>query len=336
MKSSKLNLTAFLPTRQDVMGGAVWGFVAFAVLLGLAWHKGSDAPVPAAASATGSLLLENANAAPSGNAPARIAMTPLPASWATNTEIVEGHRVPFINAQQQHVFDLYKRPAAAAVEKPRLAIMAYGIGFDAETTKNAISVLPPEAGIALMPSAPYAERVKGLVRSERRELWVNIPSENLDDSVNEGAATLKTNTPPRGNISYLYNALGDLQDYTGVALSPNSKLAATYNDMLPIIEELALRGLGLVSANNVPALDQMQAAGNTKLPYLASAIDVSAPPVPDAIRAQLDSALSSAQSSGNAFVVLSNINPRILNVLQEWLTLHRSEFVLVPPSALMD
>ncbi len=324
-----MKLAGLLPSRKEVAGGVIWGFVAFVLLLGLAWNKGRQIPAPPTPSAMGSLLLEG------GAMPAQPPTRALPVNWEENTQLVDGKRVPFINAKGERVFDLYKR-AVAPSDKPKIALMAFGLGFDAEITRAALATLPPEAGLAVMPSAPYADRLIRLVRDERREVWAHLPTENRDETVNEGVEAMKTNTPPRGNLAFLYNGLDAMRDYVGVTFSPNSALTASSSDMQPLIQDLGTRGVGIASLNALPALDQMQLASQAKTPFIASAINATQTPMPDDIRAELDKALSGAQSGGSAFVALTLVNERILAVVNEWITLHRSEFSLVPPSALTD
>lgn len=334
-----MKLAGLLPSRKEALGGVLWGAVAFALLLGLAWNKGHNAPAPATPTAIGSLLLSTDDKAtasrPSIMAP--MPARPMPANWESNTEIVDGKRLPTVTAQGERVFDLYRRPPAAATGgKPKIAFMAYGLGFDAEATRAALAAMAPETGLAIMPNAPYADRLQQLVRGERREVWVHLPSENRNASINEGGHALRTNTPPQGNIAYLNEALNAMRDYTGVTFSAGSALTASPNDMAPLIAALGARGLGIATANVMPALDQMKAAEAAKAPYLATAIDATASPMPDAIRARLDNALAGAQNGGSAFVIITRVNDRTLAVINEWISLHRNAFSLVPPSALTD
>lgn len=313
------------------MTGLLYGLSAFLIILLIAYGRGK--PPPDGPSATGSIAI-SPEIAPSAS------LSPLPANWQQYTLMLDGYRLPFINAKGERVFDLYKRPAPPAAaeqaDKPKLALLVMGLAYDGELTQTAMSALPPEAGIAIRPEAPYLEKLYPMVVNDRRELWLHMPSVNQDASINEGLNALKTKTPTVNNMQSFHKNLGAMHYYAGIALSPASALPASAEDIAPIIDDLGARGIGLITPDETPSLSLIQSAANAKVPYVPAAINASTSPLPDSIRARLDDGLERARVVGGALVVFQELNQKTLETLKEWLSLNKDQFTMVPPSALAN
>lgn len=271
---------------------------------------------------------------------ASVATAPISQDWNDYTDVVNDKRLPVIK-DAGRVFDAFRRrvttpaPVAGAPLRPMMGIMVLGLGFDKEASLKALATLPIEAGIALNAQAPYAADIFGAAQATGRELWAHVPTQNRDSTIDEGEKAVRFRAPAPGNIRQLHAAIGDLTHYIGVVFSPGSAVAASDDDMDPIMQELGQRGLGYGRMDPILSIATEQDAARYKVPVLPPAQIISYPPSAMDVQDHLDKTLRLAQESGGALAVIAEPNPVVINTLRQWLAAHAgADVTLVPPSAM--
>lgn len=305
-------------------------------VLGIGYMNGSSHRAPVNY-VTGSLTLEN-NSGQTGSVAVETA--PVSQDWNIYTEIVDDQRLPVLKEGQSSVFAAFRRRAAplapavaGAPAKPMMGIMVLGLGFNKDASLAALDSLPIETGIALNAEAPYATDVFG--GSNGRELWVHVPTQNSQPSIDEGANAVRYRAPAPSNVRMLQTALADLTNYVGIVFSPGSAVATSDDDMDPIMRELGTRGLAYGRLDPVLSLATEQDAVRYKVPVLPPGQSISSPPSPIDVQDHLDETLRLAQENGGALAVITEPNPVVIKTLKQWLSAHAgADFTLVPPSSM--
>lgn len=180
----------------------------------------------------------------------RPAVAPLPrAPFAGLTERGPAGLLPIIAANGRTSAQAYARPFTRDGNKPAIAIVIGGLGFNARATTQAIDELPPEVTLSFV---PYAQNLQGWIdraRARGHEVMLELPMEPFDpDADDTGPQTLLASAPSQQNITRLEQLLSRGSGYFGVTNYQGARFATSAQASQPIVQQLRRRGLVFISS----------------------------------------------------------------------------------------
>lgn len=143
----------------------------------------------------------------------------------------------------------YARPFTPQSNKPLLAVIIGGLGFNAAATTQAINELPPEITLSFVPYASNLQSWIDQARAHGHEVMLELPMEPFDSAADDtGPQTLLASATPQQNISHLEQLLSLGAGYFGVTNYQGARFATSGQASQPIVQALKRRGLVFVSS----------------------------------------------------------------------------------------
>ncbi len=216
----------------------------------------SSAPISAAPADTGKTAktrpepaggrtAPSPKAAPRSKQTAALPPVPDPALVAET----EKGPLPIVSADGRHSWRVYARPFDAPPNAPRIAIVIGDMGLSDMATRVAIERLPAPVTLAFN---PYADRLQMLIRQSRdagHEVMLQLPMEPATYPAEDpGPHALLTTLSPDANLARLEWLLGRFTGYVGVTNYMGAKFIASPDDLRPVMQALAARGLMFVDS----------------------------------------------------------------------------------------
>ncbi len=248
--------------------------------------------------------------------------------------------IPRIGANGETAFISYARPSITpelANEKTLIAIIITGLGLNETGTLDAIEKLPDAVTLAFAPYGRSLKRTSMAARNGGHEILLSLPLEPFDYPQNDpGPQTLLTDQPPRANLDRLFWLMGRFGGYIGVINHMGAKFTASAVDFSPIMEELALRGLGYIDDGSSKRSLAGNIAGNNRVAFGLGSVQIDSNPSREAILAKLAELEKKAQNSNGAIGIASAL-PISIKTISEWAnSLESKNIILVPASAIMS
>lgn len=155
--------------------------------------------------------------------------------------------------------------------KPRLGIILTGLGLNAQTTEDAIVRLPPEITLAFVPYAENLPRWIQLAREFGHEVLISLPLES-DGAADAGLGPrmMSTQASAQENLDRLRWLLSRSTGYVGVVTWEGEKFLGAGQQAVPVLQELALRGLLVVDSRQARSNIVQQQADVLGLPFAKS------------------------------------------------------------------
>ncbi len=180
----------------------------------------------------------------------RPAGPPLPrAPLAGLTEPGPNGPLPIVAANGRTPAQAYARPFTPQANRPMVAIVIGGLGFNARATAQAIDELPPEITLSFV---PYAADLQGWIdraRARGHEVILELPMEPFDpDADDTGPQTLLSSAPAQQNLQRLEQLLSKGSGYFGVTNYQGARFATSAQASQPVVQALRRRGLVFVSS----------------------------------------------------------------------------------------
>jgi polysaccharide deacetylase 2 family uncharacterized protein YibQ len=231
--------------------------------------------------------------------------------------------------------DAYARPRRLELGgRPKIALVVETRSLDGETLRAA-SRLPGDVTMSFSAALDAESGIERL-RREGREVWLRVPMEPLDYPLTDpGPKTLTTSASAAENIERLHWSLSRFTGYAGVLNEKGDRLLVHEPALVPVLKELADRGLLFVE--DAPPTRSLVPRIARGMGLRSGRIDLSF----DADRkgADLDAALAKfeaiAKKRGAAALAVS-ASPDVMERLAEWsLKLEARGFALVPLSAVV-
>lgn len=225
---------------------------------------------------------------------------------------------------------------AKAAKMPAVAIMIGGLGVGAAKTTDAIMKLPAAVTLAFTPYGADPAKLAERARAQRHEIFLQLPMEPYDFPDNDpGPQTLLTSLSAEQNMDRLYWHLSRMQGYAGVANFMGARFIATEAAMLPIVRDVAKRGLGLFDDGSSPRSVAPQIAGSQAMPFGKGDISIDAVPTANEIDRSLSKLESIARERGVAIGTASAL-PVSIDRIGAWIkTLDGRGILLVPLTTAM-
>jgi len=157
--------------------------------------------------------------------------------------------LPIVAANGRTPAQAYARPFAPHPNRPLVAVIIGGLGFNARTTTQAIDELPPEVTLSFVPYADNLQSWIDRARARGHEVLLELPMEPFDpDADDTGPQTLLASAPAQQNIARLEQLLSRGAGYFGVTNYQGARFATSAQASAPVVQALRRRGLVLISS----------------------------------------------------------------------------------------
>lgn len=268
------------------------------------------------------------------------ASAPPPVMAGIDPKLLEKSRYGMIPVMSGDLkpFNVYAAEAdrTKAAKMPVVAIVIGGLGVGAAKTTDAIMKLPGAVTLAFTPYGADPGKLAERARSQRHEIFLQIPMEPYDFPDNDpGPQTLLTSLTADQNTDRLYWHLSRMQGYAGITNFMGARFVATEPAMQPIIREASKRGLGFFDDGSSPRSIAPQAAGSLAVPFGKGDIALDAVPTPTEIDRALNKLEAVARERGVAVGTASAL-PVSIERVGVWIkTLSDRGILLVPLTTAM-
>jgi hypothetical protein len=244
--------------------------------------------------------------------------------------------IPRVSADGARPLVAYARPVtetAANAKMPRIALVVTGLGISSTSTGEALK-LPAAVSLAFAPYGTDLERTASRARGEGHELLLQLPMEPFDYPDNDpGPQTLLLSLAPEQNIDRMHWLMSRFQGYVGVANYMGSRFTASEPALLPVLREVAKRGLMYLDDGSSPRSLAGQIATGNGLAFAKASIMLDAVPTPNEIDRALMRLESMARDNGVAVGVATALPVSIAHLAKWAKTAESRGFLLVPISA---
>ena len=234
---------------------------------------------------------------PAGDKAEGDAAVPTAAMAGADPRLLEKTRYGMIpiSAENLKPFTAYAAPfdKARAAKMPVVAIVVGGLGIGAAKTSDAITRLPGAVTLAFTPYGSDPGKLAERARTQRHEIFLQIPMEPYDYPDNDpGPQTLLATLGAEQNLDRLFWHLGRLQAYAGIANFMGARFVATDAAMAPVIREAAKRGLGYFDDGSAPRSVAGSLAASQAMPFAKGDVAIDAVPT----SAEIDHALAKLET----------------------------------------
>jgi len=249
-------------------------------------------------------------------------------------------QLPKISSGGRKPSMIYARPyqQTDARDAPvRIAIMITGVGISSSGTREAIERLPGEVTLAF---APYGDGLQTWVNRARaggHEVMLQVPMEPFDYPDNDpGPHTLLTGTKTAENINRLNWLLSRFGGYFGITNYMGAKFTADDTALVPIMAELAARGLSFLDDGGSPRSRAVPVAVAKDIAAKSADVIIDAGQSRETIEEALRRLESVAKERGSAIGVGTAL-PITVKIISEWAkSLSSRGISLAPVSALLN
>lgn len=231
----------------------------------------------------------------------------------------------------------YARPYHATEDRPKIAIIVTGIGLNSKASELAITALPGEFDLGF---SPYGHKLQDWMDKSRQyghEGFLMIPTEPVQYPKNDpGPHTLLAGAPKRDNLKRLDWLLSQMTGYVGVINEMGSKLTASEDDMLPILQDLKGRGLMFLDSRSSRFSVAAKLARRISMPRAINNLYIDNVISTNDITQNLNKLENTARSYGAA-VGVARAMPLTIRELKKWAEgLEERGFELVPVTAIAN
>jgi uncharacterized protein len=248
--------------------------------------------------------------------------------------------LPRIGADGARPIDVYARAAVSdsvlRASGPRIALVVGGFGLTAEGAESAITKLPGAITLAFAPTGAAVEQQAAQARAAGHE---TVLQARLDD-FSHPTHDLETRAPgaPASNAENLDTLrwqMGRFTGYVAVINDSGGKFMADWQNMSPVLKEIADRGLGYLDDGAPPGGVREEPTAMSPMPSARADLAIDANAAPEMVDASLARLVGIAHQRGSAIGVVSA--PADIARLERWANgLDSKGVALVPLSALMS
>ncbi|MGE0044802.1 MAG: divergent polysaccharide deacetylase family protein [Hyphomonadaceae bacterium] len=244
--------------------------------------------------------------------------------------------LPVVARDGRQASRVYARPFTAD-QRPRIAIIVGGLGFNARNTTQAIDELPPEVTLSFVPYANNLQSWIDRARARGHEVMLELPMEPFDPEADDtGPQTLMASAESTQNIQRLENLLSRATGYFGVTNYQGGRFAASAQATAPVMQQLRRRGLVFLSSGIGQRTALAIEAQRAGLPITAADRIVDARREADAIDEQLLNLEALALQNGTA-IGAGFAYPVTMEQIAGWASQIGSRgYVLAPASAVIS
>lgn len=232
---------------------------------------------------------------------------------------------------------VYARPADAADQRPKVAVVITGAGMSDAESRAAIQTLPGPISLAFSPYAPSPDGLLELSRKAGHEMLISLPLEPQGYPLNDaGSKSLLTGAAPTQNAANLEWSLSRIQGYVGAIGALDSMRGERFADqsssLRMVLDELAQRGLLYVDPRPGKSVDKLG-----DVPGRVVDIVIDDPQSRAEIEGKLAALERMAREKGSALGFAGPLRPVTIERLAAWAKgLDDKGITLIPVSALIN
>jgi polysaccharide deacetylase 2 family uncharacterized protein YibQ len=179
--------------------------------------------------------------------------------------------LPIIAANGRTPAQVYARPFTPAGDRPLVAVIVGGLGFNARATTQAIDELPPEITLSFVPYANDLQTWIDRARARGHEVLLELPMEPFDPEADDtGPQTLLASASSQQNVNRLEQLLSRGAGYFGVTNYQGARFATSAQASAPVVQALRRRGLVFISSGIGQRTALSLEAQRAGLPILAA------------------------------------------------------------------
>ncbi len=244
--------------------------------------------------------------------------------------------IPIIASDGRTPASAYARPFTPVADRPMIAIVVGGLGFNRRATEQAIADLPADVTLSFVPYVAGLQQWIDAARADGHEVMLEIPMEPFDpDADDTGPQTLEVALSPAQNVERLENILSRAAGYFGVTNYQGGRFAANAAAAGPVMQALRRRGLGLITTGLGQRTAMSTEARRVSLPVTAADRIIDSQREAEAIDEQLLTlealALQNASAIGAGFAY-----PVTIDQIARWsVELGARGYQLAPASAVL-
>jgi uncharacterized protein len=248
--------------------------------------------------------------------------------------------LPRIGADGARPIDVYARPAISGpgsrASGPRLALVVGGFGLSAEGGESAITKLPGAVTLAFAPTQAAVEQQAAQARAAGHETVLQFGLDDVSHSTSDlETRALDTAASDLKALDRLRWQMSRFTGYVAVVSDSGGKFMADWQNMSPVLKEIADRGLGYLDDSAPPGGGSQDPRIMSPLQSARADLGIDANATPEAVDASLSRLVALARQRGSAIGVVSA--PADIARLERWANgLDSKGIALVPLSALMS
>lgn len=244
-------------------------------------------------------------------------------------------KLPKVGSDGRKPWKVYARPFNRDDKRPRVAVVISGLGLDRKATEAAIGALPGPVTLSFTPYAPGLDRWIKQARVAGHEVLLDIPMEPAEyPQVDPGPQVLLTSLSETENRTRLHWALGRAAGYVGAVGHMGSRFTGSRRHMLPVLTELASRGLMFLDTREAPRSVAPELANRIRMPWASSTVALDGSTSSATLDAQLGRLERFAKEEGRS-VGLAAATPLAIRRIASWASkLGARGIALAPVSAL--
>jgi polysaccharide deacetylase 2 family uncharacterized protein YibQ len=229
----------------------------------------------------------------------------------------------------------YARPASPhSATSARVVVIVGGLGLSQTGTQEAIRLLPPAVTLGFAPYGASLDRWMQRARQEGHELLVQVPMEPFDYPDNDpGPQTLLTSLSPDQNLDRLHWVMSRLTNYVGVINYTGAKFTASTEQLTPVMQDLASRGVMFVDDGSSSRSIAEGVADTAHAPFVKADMTIDTTTTEAAIDARLAQLENLARSRGTAIGTASALPLSVRRIVEWSKGLQARGVLLVPVTA---
>jgi polysaccharide deacetylase 2 family uncharacterized protein YibQ len=192
---------------------------------------------------------------------------------------------------------------------------------------------PPSITLSYLPFSPELKDKISLARKKGHEILINIPMESADyPTTDSGPNTLLTGLPKEYNIDRVHWAMAQGHEFIGLMNLQGSLFLSSPQDLHPVLDEIAKRGLLFVESEASFRSQVSESAKTSHLPHVKSHFVLSESLTPAELHATLIRAEQMAKD-GELIIIVAHASPLTTPLLLTWIRKAQEQnYVFLPVS----
>ena len=222
-----------------------------------------------------------------------------------------------------------------AKSKSKIAIVFDDLGIDIHRSARAIKLKSPLT-LSFITYAPKLKNQTNKARNAGHELWMHMPMEPQNQSIDPGPNVLLTGLPKEELLAAINWNLKQFNNYVGINNHMGSRFTSDLESVRIFMKELKKRNLMFLDSRTSNQSVAQRAAIEAKVPFIVRNIFIDHLDETSEIRKSLVQIERLAEKNGYA-VAIAHPRDKTLKEVEKWLnTLEEKGLQLVPLSKLIN
>lgn len=227
-------------------------------------------------------------------------------------------------------FDAYKRNFIKPTGQRKFQLILGPITFSTELARDISNQLPQDVSILLSPYSPNLEDLMTIFKQSGHEVWLELPIETMDKTIDTGPLSLRADFSGNKNMSVYKRVLGRVSGYVGLLTkhTDNTTLSFSSARLEQLQADMYQRGVGFsyVANQQLEPLENIATSYNGQIRHIQSHQNM----LFSLQKAAWDSLINSNEDISLLYTPL----PNDISDMSKWLkTLPERGYVIAPLSA---